>query len=217
MPDPSLIIAISRQRGSGGAEVGRQLAAELGLRYIDRQLLRHAAEFLQAQDDRAGARATTGSWWSRIGEAMAMGATSFTHAPPSLAALSERRAARHRRAPAERDRRAWPGCDRRLRGGADAEGAAPGDFGVPARAELAWRHAPRVRALRAGWPGRRTRGPRVGPEPLPFHPAADRRPVGHTGVLRHHSGYLSRSASRRAWRSSSHASHARSQKREVTK
>jgi Cytidylate kinase-like family len=45
MPDPSLIIAISRQRGSGGAEVGRRLAADLDLRCIDRQL-RHAAEFL---------------------------------------------------------------------------------------------------------------------------------------------------------------------------
>jgi cytidylate kinase len=46
MPEPSLVIAISRQRGSGGAEVGRRLAEGLNLRYFDRQLLRHAAEFL---------------------------------------------------------------------------------------------------------------------------------------------------------------------------
>jgi cytidylate kinase len=90
MPDPSLIIAISRQRGSGGAEVGRRLAAELDLRYIDRQMLRHAAEFLQLQDERAATDPTAGTWWSRIGEAIGMGATSFTHAPPSLAILSER-------------------------------------------------------------------------------------------------------------------------------
>jgi hypothetical protein len=34
MPDSSLILGISRQCGIGGAEVGRQLAAELRLRFF---------------------------------------------------------------------------------------------------------------------------------------------------------------------------------------
>ncbi|HVG87273.1 MAG TPA: cytidylate kinase-like family protein [Vicinamibacterales bacterium] len=90
MPDPSLIIAISRQRGSGGAEIGRRLADHLDLRYVDRMLLRHAADFLQTQDDRAGAASASGSWWSRLGEAVGMGGCAgFSHLPPPLESLRE--------------------------------------------------------------------------------------------------------------------------------
>jgi cytidylate kinase len=89
MPEPSLVIAISRQRGSGGAEVGRRLAEGLNLRYFDRQLLRHAAEFLQAQDDRGGAMAGGGSLLARIGEAIGMGSCGFGHLPPPLQSLHE--------------------------------------------------------------------------------------------------------------------------------
>ena len=89
MPAPSLIIAISRQRGSGGAAVGRRLADHLDLRYVDRTLLRHAADFLQTQDERAGSATTSGSWWSRIGEAMGMGCGGFSHMPPPLESLRE--------------------------------------------------------------------------------------------------------------------------------
>jgi len=84
-----MIIAISRQRGSGGAEVGRRVADQLKLRYVDRQLLRHAAEFLQARDDQAGAAPAAGSWWARLGEAMGIGSGGFTHAPPALESLQE--------------------------------------------------------------------------------------------------------------------------------
>ncbi len=89
MPAPSLIIAISRQRGSGGAAVGRRLADHLDLRYVDRMLLRHAADFLQTQDERAGSASTSGSWWSRLGEAMGMGCGGFSHMPPPLESLRE--------------------------------------------------------------------------------------------------------------------------------
>ena len=89
MPAPSLIIAISRQRGSGGAAVGRRLAEHLDLRYIDRMLLRDAADFLQTQDERAGSASTSGSWWSRLGEAVGMGCGGFSHMPPPLESLRE--------------------------------------------------------------------------------------------------------------------------------
>ena len=89
MPDPSLIVAISRQRGSGGAAVGRRIADRLDLRYVDRMLLRHAADFLQTQDERSGAGSASGSWWSRLGEAMGMGCGAFSHLPPPLESLRE--------------------------------------------------------------------------------------------------------------------------------
>ena len=38
------IITIGRQFGSGGHEVGRRLAAELGLKLYDKELLKMAAE-----------------------------------------------------------------------------------------------------------------------------------------------------------------------------
>ena len=89
MPEPSLIIAISRQRGSGAAAVGHRIADELKLRYIDRTLLRHAADFLQTQDDRSGTTPGAGSWWSRLGEALGMGCGGFSHVPPPLDSLRE--------------------------------------------------------------------------------------------------------------------------------
>ena len=52
-------------------------------------MLRHAAEFLQAQDERSSRAPVEGSWWSRIGEAIGMGATSFTHMPHALGSLCE--------------------------------------------------------------------------------------------------------------------------------
>jgi cytidylate kinase len=41
-----MIIAVSRQLGSGGASIGRQLAARLGFKYVDRYILDKAAEQL---------------------------------------------------------------------------------------------------------------------------------------------------------------------------
>jgi CMP/dCMP kinase len=88
MPDPSQTIAISRQLGSGGTLIGREVAARLGMRYIDRELLRHAAEFLQAEDERAEDGAS-GAWWSRLGAAMSMASAGFGHATPALQTIYE--------------------------------------------------------------------------------------------------------------------------------
>jgi len=66
-------VAISRQRGSGGSYVGRAVAERLGYRYIDRDMLRIAAEYLRTRD--ASERtAPVGSWWSRLGQTFAFGA-----------------------------------------------------------------------------------------------------------------------------------------------
>lgn len=42
-----IIVTISRQLGSGGACIGQQVARRLGVKYLDRQILREAADILQ--------------------------------------------------------------------------------------------------------------------------------------------------------------------------
>lgn len=46
---PPFVVTISRQLGSGGAYVGRQLATSLGIAYADRDILEKAAEALRVQ------------------------------------------------------------------------------------------------------------------------------------------------------------------------
>jgi cytidylate kinase len=87
-------IAISRQRGSGGSYVGREVADRLGLRHIDRQMLHDASEYLCAQEataEAAAAAATSsgGSWWSRVSAAFAIGAPEYGYVPPSSDAVYE--------------------------------------------------------------------------------------------------------------------------------
>ena len=69
--------------------MGRALAERLDLRYIDREMLRDAAEFLCAQD--AEQRATPGqsSWWSRLGQTFALGGPDCGYVPPSSDAVYE--------------------------------------------------------------------------------------------------------------------------------
>ena len=53
--DP-FVITISRQLGSGGAQIGRTVAAELGIKYADRDILEHAAKVLHAPAEELEAR-----------------------------------------------------------------------------------------------------------------------------------------------------------------
>jgi cytidylate kinase len=81
-------VAISRQRGSGGTFVGREVADRLGLRFVDREMLRVAAEYFQHHDLPA-ATEPVGSWWTRIGQAFAMGGPDARFAPPSVESVYE--------------------------------------------------------------------------------------------------------------------------------
>jgi CMP/dCMP kinase len=65
-------VAISRQRGSGGSLIGQRVAERLGRRYIDRELLRVAAEYLKKRD--AAAVPAPASFWTLIERALALGA-----------------------------------------------------------------------------------------------------------------------------------------------
>ena len=71
------IVAISRQKGSGGGHIGQVIAERRKLRYIDGAMLRDAAEYLRVHDpnlERVGERIDT--WWSTMAGALAMGGLS---------------------------------------------------------------------------------------------------------------------------------------------
>ena len=75
-------VAISRQRGSGGSYVGRSVAERLGYRFIDRDMLRVASEYLRTSDAAEKVQ-PVGSWWSRLGQTFAFGAPdSASYVPP---------------------------------------------------------------------------------------------------------------------------------------
>lgn len=89
MQTPLRTVAISRQRGSGGTFVGREVADRLGLRFVDRQMLRDAAEYLREHASPAESEQTGASWWSRISQAFAMGGPDSRCAPPSVESVYE--------------------------------------------------------------------------------------------------------------------------------
>src|SRR5436189_18417 len=92
MPDgpAGITVAISRQRGSGGSYVGRQVAHCLNLKYIDRELLRDAAEYLHHEESsRTPRKQAEASWWSHLGNALALGGPEILYVPPSPAAVYE--------------------------------------------------------------------------------------------------------------------------------
>ena len=82
MPHQSKTVALSRQRGSGGSYVGRAVAERLGLRYIDREMLRHAAEYLRGQHGEERIETPATSWWSRLSGAFALGGPECGYVPP---------------------------------------------------------------------------------------------------------------------------------------
>lgn len=75
--DAVTVVAISRQKGSGGGHIGQVIAERRGLRFIDGTMLRAASEYLRVHDpklERVGERIDT--WWSTMAGALAMGGLS---------------------------------------------------------------------------------------------------------------------------------------------
>ena len=50
MKQERIVITISRQAGSGGSYVGYEVAKEMGITYVDREILRQAAKYLGRDD-----------------------------------------------------------------------------------------------------------------------------------------------------------------------
>jgi CMP/dCMP kinase len=70
-----IAITISRQLGAGGAVVGQRLAKRLGLRYLDSNVLRMAAEKCGAkEEDLARWDEHRARFWEQLGRVFALGA-----------------------------------------------------------------------------------------------------------------------------------------------
>ncbi len=85
-----LIIAISRQFGSGGAEVGHALASRLGIRYADRDILEQAARMLgKDQRELEGLEERVASLWGRAAGILSMGAPEGPYVLPTFLPAGE--------------------------------------------------------------------------------------------------------------------------------
>lgn len=84
------LVAISRQVGAGGAYVGQAVARQLGVRYVDREILQEAAKIL-GRDDREleGMEERVTSLWSRMAGVLAWGAPEAAYVPPPMPTLQE--------------------------------------------------------------------------------------------------------------------------------
>src|SRR4051794_25427540 len=86
MPDRApVVVTISRQLASGGAYIGQLVARHLGLRYVDREILRAAASTLGATDEKAVEALEEhagGGLWAWVARAAAAGAPDAPFVPP---------------------------------------------------------------------------------------------------------------------------------------
>ncbi|HET6419078.1 MAG TPA: cytidylate kinase-like family protein [Geobacteraceae bacterium] len=81
----NVIIAISRQLGSGGSLIGRQVADRLGVKYIDREILHQAAELLHESENILSEREERlSSFWERVARAFCYGVPEAGYVPPPL-------------------------------------------------------------------------------------------------------------------------------------
>lgn len=78
------VVAISRQLGSGGSLIGRELAKRLGFRYFDREILRQAAESLGVDEAHLAPLEERGeTFWERLAPPFLLGVTDAPIMPPT--------------------------------------------------------------------------------------------------------------------------------------
>ena len=84
------LVALSRQVGAGGAYVGQALSRQLGIRYVDREILQEAALIL-GRDDREleSLEERVTSLWDRMAAVLSWGAPEAAYVPPPLPTLYE--------------------------------------------------------------------------------------------------------------------------------
>ncbi len=82
-PRRPVVLAISRQIGSGGAFIGQAVARRLGMKYIDREILQEAAAQLGGDEDTVEAlEERPDTLWSRIARFVVAGAPDAPYVPP---------------------------------------------------------------------------------------------------------------------------------------
>jgi cytidylate kinase len=86
----NVIITISRQLGSGGSFIGRQVAERMGIKYIDREILHQAASLLHESENGLSAREERlSSFWERVMQAFCFGVPEAGYVPPPLRAIPD--------------------------------------------------------------------------------------------------------------------------------
>ena len=84
-------ITISRQIGAGGAYIGQIIAKQLGLKYVDREVLHLAAQEFGCDQETIEARAERiQSFWQRILGGLTLGGPDARYNPPPLQNFSDR-------------------------------------------------------------------------------------------------------------------------------
>jgi CMP/dCMP kinase len=85
-----VLVALSRQMGAGGAYVGQAVARQVGVRYVDREILEEAAKILGRDDtELASLEERVTSLWSRMAGVLAWGAPEAAYVPPPMPSLYE--------------------------------------------------------------------------------------------------------------------------------
>jgi CMP/dCMP kinase len=86
----TFVLTISRQIGAGGAYVGQAVALRLGVRYVDREILRQAAVLLGREEgDLEALEERAASMWDRMASILSLGAPEAPFVPPPLPATGE--------------------------------------------------------------------------------------------------------------------------------
>jgi cytidylate kinase len=88
--NPRILVAVSRQMGAGGAYVGQVVARQLGVRYVDREVLDEAAKILgRDRSELESLEERVTSLWGRMAGVLAWGAPEAAYVPPPMPALYE--------------------------------------------------------------------------------------------------------------------------------
>jgi cytidylate kinase len=86
----TIVVAISRQLGSGGSYIGQAVARRLNFKYVDRQILERAAEMLgMPRDDLAQLEERVSSRWVRLARILSLGPPDGPYSPPRLPVVQE--------------------------------------------------------------------------------------------------------------------------------
>lgn len=84
-------ITISRQLGCGGSYIGQVIATRLGVKYVDREVLRLAAQEFGCDEEAVAARRERiASFWERIFGGLTFGTPDAPYTPPPLRSFTDR-------------------------------------------------------------------------------------------------------------------------------
>lgn len=84
------VVTISRQLGCGGAQVGQFLAARLGFRYADREIMRLAAKALSAgEEDISWREERPSTLWEKLTLPFCFGTPEALYEPPPMRVITD--------------------------------------------------------------------------------------------------------------------------------